>query len=89
MPFIKRPSWSLQDLCRERSDTRPDRAAALNWTVPLRREQMEHATGRRLCESTIREALHREGYAWKRPRYKLQPDPDPVKQTLLNIRFEN
>jgi transposase len=73
-----------QALLRTLLATSPDRLGyfALNWTVPLLREQIEHTTGCRLCQNTIRNALHREGYAWKRPRYQLQPDPDREKKTL-------
>jgi transposase len=48
---------------------------ASGWTVPLL--QGELATqGTRVGERTIRRALHRLGYRWKRPRYVLgRPDP--------------
>ena len=49
---------------------------ATGWTVPLL--QGELATqGTVVGEGTIRRALHRLGYRWKRPRYILgRPDPD-------------
>lgn len=49
---------------------------ATGWTVPLL--QGELATqGTVVGARTIRRALHRLGYRWKRPRYILgRPDPD-------------
>ena len=48
---------------------------ATGWTVPLLRTELARAD----CvvgERTIRRALHRLGYRWKRPRYVLgRPDP--------------
>jgi transposase len=54
---------------------------AVNWTVPLLQEQIEHGTGQRLSEDTIRRELDRLGYAWKRGRYVLDPDPEREKKT--------
>lgn len=46
------------------------------WTVPLLRTELA-AAGYRVGERTIRRALRRLGYRWKRPRYVLgRPDPD-------------
>jgi putative transposase len=45
------------------------------WTVPLLRTELA-AAGYAVGERTIRRALHRLGYCWKRPRYVLgRPDP--------------
>ena len=45
------------------------------WTVPLLRGELAQA-GTTVGERTIRRALHRLGYRWKRPRYLLgRPDP--------------
>jgi transposase len=49
--------------------------AATGWTVPLLQTELAkggwHASGR-----TIRRALHRLGWVWKRPRFVLgRPDP--------------
>jgi transposase len=52
-----------------------------SWTVPLLREALGIATGRRVSEDTLRRALHRLDYAWKRPRYDLDPDPEREKKT--------
>jgi transposase len=46
------------------------------WTVPRLQEQLERETGRRPSDDTVRRALHRLDYAWKRPRYVLDPDPE-------------
>lgn len=49
---------------------------ATGWTVPLVRTELV-AQGTVVAERTIRRALHRLGYRWKRPRYVLgRPDPD-------------
>ena len=49
---------------------------ATGWTVPLLRTELAR-TGTAVGERTIRRALKRLGYRWKRPRYVLgRPDPD-------------
>lgn len=50
--------------------------AATEWTVGLLQEHLRRCTGKRLCEDTLRRALHRLDYVWKRPRYALVPDPE-------------
>src|SRR5947208_16783847 len=52
-----------------------------SWTVPLLREVLEIATEQRVSEDTLRRALHRLDYVWKRPRYDLDPDPEREKKT--------
>jgi transposase len=48
---------------------------ATGWTVPLLQGALVHA-GYVVGERTIRRALHRLGYRWKRPQYVLgRPDP--------------
>jgi transposase len=48
---------------------------ATGWTVPLLRTELAQ-TGDVVGERTIRRALHRLGYGWKRPRSVLgRPDP--------------
>jgi transposase len=54
---------------------------AVNWTVPLLQEELRHATGTCFADDTIRRELHRLGYVWKRPRYRLDPDPELEKKT--------
>lgn len=48
---------------------------ATGWTVPLLRRELEQA-GCAVSAHTVRRALHRLGYRWKRPQYVLgRPDP--------------
>ena len=63
----------LVDLLATDPQTRGHRATG--WTVPLLRGELAQA-GDVVSERTIRRALHRLGYRWKRPRYILgRPDP--------------
>jgi transposase len=55
---------------------------AVNWTVPLLQEEIEHGTGQSLSDDTIRRELDRLGYVWKRGRYVLDPDPEREKKTV-------
>ena len=57
-------------------DHTPDRLgySAGEWTAALLREQIEHCTGQRFSETSIRRELHRLGFVWKRSRYDLDPD---------------
>ena len=49
---------------------------ATGWTVPLLRTELAQV-GYGVGPRTIRRALHRLGYRWKRPQYVLgRPDPD-------------
>jgi transposase len=53
---------------------------ATGWTVPLLRTELAR-TGTQVGERTIRRALKRLGYRWKRPQYVLgRPDPDYAAQ---------
>ena len=63
--------------------TPPDQLGyfARSWTVPLLQHEMREATGQRLSEETLRRALHRQQFVWKRPRYVLEPDPEREKKT--------
>jgi transposase len=54
---------------------------ANDWTVPLLQEQLLHYFGQKFAENTIRRELHELGYAWKRGRYLLAPDPELEKKT--------
>jgi transposase len=48
---------------------------ATGWTVPLLQTELA-GTGYAVSERTIRRAVHRLGYRWKRPQYVLgRPDP--------------
>jgi len=53
---------------------------AVNWTVPLLRQQLASRDGRWLSHDTIRRQLHELGYVWKRTRYVLPADPDGEKK---------
>jgi transposase len=53
----------------------------VNWNVPLLQEVLEFATEQRVSQNTLRRALHRLDYVWKRPRYDLDPDPEREKKT--------
>src|SRR5262249_22188022 len=46
---------------------------ATTWTVPLLQEQIQHETGRRPSDDTVRRKLHHLDFVWKRPRYALHP----------------
>lgn len=49
--------------------------AATDWTVPLLRTELARQ-GDAVSEHTLRRALHRLGWRWKRPKYLLgRPDP--------------
>lgn len=53
---------------------------ATGWTVPLLRTELARG-GYVVGARTIRRALHRLGYRWKRPQYLLgRPDPDYVEK---------
>src|SRR3954454_6621908 len=53
----------------------------VSWTVPLLLEALEIATGRRVSDDTMRRALRRLDFVWKRPRYDFDPDPQLEKKT--------
>jgi transposase len=53
----------------------------VSWTLPLLQEVLEIATELRVSQATLRRALHRMDYLWKRPRYDLVPDPEREKKT--------
>jgi transposase len=57
------------------TDPQPRGHRATGWTVPLLRTELTQA-GYAVSPKTIRRALHRLGYRWKRPQYVLGwPDP--------------
>ena len=49
---------------------------ATEWTVALLQTHLAHCDGQHLSEDTIRRELHRLDFAWKRPRYVLDPGPE-------------
>lgn len=50
----------------------------VSWTVPMLQEVLYLGTSR---ERTVRRALERLDYVWKRPRYVLAPDAEREKKT--------
>jgi transposase len=86
-PRSGRPSvWTeeLHALLRSLFEQSPDQRGyfAVNWTIPLLQEEIEHCTDQRLSEDTVRRELDRLGYVWKRSRYVLDPDPRREKKTV-------
>jgi transposase len=58
-----------------RTDPQAHGHRATGWTVPLLRTELAQA-GYAVAPRTVRRALHRLGYRWKRPQYLLgRPDP--------------
>jgi len=63
----------LEELLGQDPQARGHRAAG--WTVPLRAGELR-AAGYALSERTVRRALRRRGYRWKRPKYvRGRPEP--------------
>jgi transposase len=54
----------------------------VNWTIELLRRHIARWVGESFSEHTLRRHLHQLRYAWKRPRYVLEPDP----QKTLKMR---
>lgn len=52
-----------------------------SWTVPLLQDALFLGTGHWFSPRTVRRALERLDYVWKRPRYVLAPDPEREKKT--------
>src|SRR5438105_5434144 len=79
------PLWTpaLGDVLRAAPATPPDRFGyrATDWTVPLLREHLAGRAGVRPSGTALRRWLRALGYAWKRYRYVLPPDPDREKKT--------
>jgi transposase len=81
-----RPSHWTEDhqaLLRFLMDHTPDEFGyfAVNWTVPLLQEQLEHSADVCLSDETVRRGSQELGYVWKRGRYELEPDPELEKKT--------
>jgi len=49
---------------------------ATTWTVPLLQRHLRRRSDLQASEDTIRRELRRLRYTWKRPRYRLDPDPE-------------
>lgn len=52
------------------------------WTVATLRAQLVSEGGPEVSDDTLRTAVHRLGYRYKRPRYSLAPDPEREKKAL-------
>lgn len=50
------------------------------WTVAVLAAQLQREGAPAVSDDTLRQALHRLGYRWKRPRYTLAPDPEREKK---------
>jgi len=59
---------------------------AANWNIPLLRDPLQTCLGEKFSDHTIRRALRRLDYVWKRPRYVLPPDPEREKKTSYSRR---
>jgi transposase len=79
------PYWTdqIEALLADAIAIPPDQLGflAVNWTVPLLQDHLERAGTIRFSDDTIRRALHRLGYVWKRYRYVLDEDPELEKKT--------
>jgi transposase len=64
----------LRDLLTQSPQARgyPD----TTWTVPLLRQHLQEHAALNPSEDTLRRELRRLRYSWKRPRYRLDPDPE-------------
>ena len=51
--------------------------------MPLLQEVLEIATEQWVSDDTLRRALDRLNYVWKRPRYDLDPDPEREKKRRI------
>jgi transposase len=58
-----------------------EEAFASQWTVPLLQQHFQQRYQLQISQETIRRALHRLGYGWKRYRYVLEPDAELEKKT--------
>ena len=78
------PDWdgSLDGLLESCLRQRPRELGytALNWTVPLLIRHCFQQSGHLFSATTVRRALQRNDFAWKRPRYDLTPDPELEKK---------
>jgi transposase len=55
------------------------------WTVTVLRAQLQREGKPQVSEDTLRAALHKLGYVWKRPRYTLAPDPEREKKARASL----
>lgn len=59
---------------------------AVDWTLELLCKHLERVTGVTLSQATVRRRLHADGYVWRRPRYRLIPDPKRDEKRAKIIR---
>jgi len=88
-----RPTLWSEELCAALGASMaqvPDRFGyrAVEWTVPLLQRHLARWSGTPPSRSSIRRQLHQQGYAWKRPRYVLDPDPEREKKASDQARTE-
>jgi transposase len=57
------------------------------WTMAVLRAQLQREGRQEVSEDTLRAALHRLGYVWKRPRYILAPDPEREKKARAALAY--
>src|SRR5262245_61136761 len=71
-----KPRWSedAETVLRDALKHTPDELGylAVNWTVPLLREQIEKEWGQKPSELQVRREIERLDYVWKRPGLDLQ-----------------
>ncbi len=67
-----------RDLLRRLLDASPQDFGypATTWTVPLLRRHLAEYANVLPSEDTLRREVRRLRYSWKRPRYRLDPDPE-------------
>jgi transposase len=51
------------------------------WTLPLLSEHLARVADRTISPLTLRRTLHELDFAFKRPRYRLEPDPEYEKKS--------
>ena len=58
---------------------------ALNWTIPALITCFSLKTGASFSHSTFQRKLHAHKLRWKRPRYRLKPDPELLKKSGISV----
>lgn len=57
------------------------------WTTAVLRAQLQREGRQEVSEDTLRAALHRLGYVWKRPRYTLALDSEREKKARTALAY--
>jgi transposase len=85
------PRWTshTETLLADAIALTPDQLGylAVTWTVPLLQDHLEGISTTRFSDDTIRRALHRLGYVWKRYRYVLDEDEDLEKKRHIRAQL--